>query len=816
MVLLLSIAAAANPATVVATPSLPLGPHPRIWLSVAARAALHTNVARTDSAAAAVVAACRRVTDEPAAFATSGSQGDGWAFPASACALAFQITGDPAFAEAGVRLWRALLEDVERQGDRQACIDGASPTRAVVSIARDGGSAIRFVGVHTALLYDWLHDAPGADDQLRQQTRDCFRAWLGWFAQMGELTTQPGTSTQAGFLAAKTLISVAASGDGDAVLDRGLSEVVDDGFGKQLVGDGLDSPPRAPTPGERHGVLVGGDWPEGWQYGSLGVLEYAFAARALEEQGVPLAALHGWTRDLVVRYIHGLTPARDGMYAGGDTQAATAHLPLQPRPLLAAILGPSSDEIAGWAADLRARLPPAQDAAPIFDALGEARGAQRYDYLAGTARPTFYFAPGTRNLYVRGAWSDDTSWAVFTCAPRQVDDHQHADASSFVLSRGADPLIVDPSPFGSRSSLTGNAVAVDSDLGDDDQGDGHPSQTPASEAELRWLRATGSGVVAASCDLARAFKPRDKPTDIPYARRDWVFLPEGDVVTIDRASTTGPARAMHLRFRSPARLTLGDAGAVPAATGDLGASRLAIHVVALSGGTPAIRSIPIGDCDQGPAGACTAARIPVDEYGLDVPGPEALAVHVIDARGTDEPPALVARLDVRAGDGGGGDLVGAAVRRGARVSYVLAGATPGAAASSRLSYTVPGDLGARHLIFDAPEDADGRASVEATPESGGCRITIEPGGAKAFAGRPLIFEVAAAAAGCQVAFLPTVTDDDGRAAFGGPYPRSAFPADGWRARLRHLPHPKRIVAVILLGIGAVLFRMLGRRRTGVR
>ena len=34
------------------------------------------------------------------------------------------------------------------------------------------------------------------------------------------------------------------------------------------------------------GVLDGGDWIEGWQYGPLAVAEYALAARAITRQGV--------------------------------------------------------------------------------------------------------------------------------------------------------------------------------------------------------------------------------------------------------------------------------------------------------------------------------------------------------------------------------------------------------------------------------------------------------------------------------------------------------------------------------------------------
>jgi hypothetical protein len=160
---------------------------------------------------------------------------------------------------------------------------------------------------------------------------------------------------------------------------------------------------------------------------------------------------------------------------------------------------------------------------------------------------------GTRNVYARSSWNSDAYWSVFTSAPRVVPDHQHVDATNFVFMRGQDDLVVDPSPYGTRSSLTSNAITCDSD---DVTGDYAPSQTPWSKAELVWVRGAQSGVVAARGDFARAFDFTDTPSDIPYGRRDWVFLPEGEIVTLDRTRTDRADRKTYLRFRSPTNLTL--------------------------------------------------------------------------------------------------------------------------------------------------------------------------------------------------------------------------------------------------------------------
>src|SRR4029079_7930866 len=249
--------------------------HPRIALTAPVKDALKRQVSVSHGAVAAAIQACKQAN--AAAGAPSGYQGDAWAFPASACALAYQVTGDPAHATKGERLLRALLEDVDHIGDRHACVAAAPPEQMIAAIRRDTGYAIRFIAPHAALAYDWLHDAPGVDEGVRAQARGCFRAWIDWYSTRGYLRSQPGANYHAGFVLAKTLIAIATAGEGDGSGDRHFREVVDDVFGRQILANGLATTAGGRPQGSRRGVLVGGDWAEGWQYGPLSVLEYAFA-----------------------------------------------------------------------------------------------------------------------------------------------------------------------------------------------------------------------------------------------------------------------------------------------------------------------------------------------------------------------------------------------------------------------------------------------------------------------------------------------------------------------------------------------------------
>jgi hypothetical protein len=717
-----------------AAPPPPRGPHPRIALTAPVLAALKRQASASQGPVAAAIQACRKNTT--AAGSPSGYQGDAWAFPASACALAYQLTGDKSYAAKGTRLLRALLEDVEQVGDRRACVPGAPPEQAIAAVKRDTGYAIRFIGPHAALTYDWLHGAPGMDEGLRAQARGCFAAWVDWYTRRGYLRTMPGANYHAGYVVAKALIAVATAGEGDGAGDRHFRDVVDDVFGRQIIGNGLAADAGGRPRGARHGVLVGGDWIEGWQYGPLSVVEYAFAARVLGEHGMDVKPVARWADDLTLRFLHGLTPTRDRMWIGGDTQNEGPFLDADGAALLATLLGPGTATGAGWAAALRASLNLRTWGPPVFDAVAAGRAVAPIDPLAG-GRPTSFLAAGTRNLYTRSGWDRGAFWAVFTSPPRLVDDHQRVDASNFVFVRGADALVVDPSPYGSRSSLTGNALTVDSAVVLDRY---KPSQTPWSEAELHWARATASGAATARADITRAFNFSGTESDLPLAWRDWLFLPEGEIVVVDRARTGGPSRAGYIRFRTPATLSRTKDGA----RGTIGGSALVIHAV-VQEPAPAVtvNRVAAGDCPEPNFGACGAARFAVGEYAVKLTGDALLAIHVLDGVGRNEPAAEVTPL---AGPG----LAGASILRAGRRTFVVASREAAASPAPSLSYEAAGDSAARHVVLDAPDDGRGRTAVAAAAVGGRCRITLGAAPGTSVAGHPAMFNVGPAAGGCRV------------------------------------------------------------------
>ena len=203
-------------------------------------------------------------------------------------------------------------------------------------------------------------------------------------------------------------------------------------------------------------------------------------------------------------------------------------------------------------------------------------------------------------MFARTRWDERAIWLVAECPRGIAVDHRHPKAGNFVLSRGVDDVIVDPSPYGSASTLTSNAPGVASALLPADY---TPSQGPwGTQVRWDWATQTRSGVIALRCDYADAFRFKDKDPDVAMAIRDLVLLPDREgtdaaLVVIDRARTGDDARGMNLRFRVAGGLALdGELG-----TKTVGATRLTIASVARTSGRPVIgrTRISAAECPTG-------------------------------------------------------------------------------------------------------------------------------------------------------------------------------------------------------------------------
>ncbi len=328
------------------------------------------------------------------------------------------------------------------------------------------------------------------------------------------------------------------------------------------------------------------------------------------------------------------------------------------------------------------------------------------------------YGRGTSVLFARSSWNPSAVWFVTQCS-RTIDvDHMPAAAGNFVLSRGSDHLVVDPSPYGSLSSLTGNAPTIQS---------GHlpanyvPSQAYWSvRTGYSWATRLEGGELLARCDYADQYKFQERPSDIPLAQRDFVLMPwsagadseSALLLVVDRARAKAASQNLHLRFRSPTLLKEQAPGRF---AGTLGQSDLVIRPLRQSGGTPEVRDEARGSCfDQKKnytRGNCDAARFDVSEMRQRIPGPSPVAVHLVEVGPKGASAAEPARLAARGASAWGFE------RGGRRWAVALADSAAPATYEA-------GDDEARHLVLPGEGGAGQPVRVSARAIASGCEVAL--------------------------------------------------------------------------------------------
>ncbi|MEP6859261.1 MAG: hypothetical protein ABJE66_01490 [Deltaproteobacteria bacterium] len=681
-------------ATAGATPAEPKGAHPRMILDGGLRSAWKQQAGLEHGPVVGSIKLCAhaRETHEHDSGVYRGSE---WVKVLQACLVAWGATDSKDDAATAIKFATALLEDQDMIGDHKG---GDS------IVTHDDGYPIRMVA-WTAIAYDWLYDQWPAE--LRARARGHWKAWLAWYRDKGYRKDTPGTNYHAGYLFAATVIAIAQGGEAGADGAKLWTEVADKMWAKDMAVAFTDD-----------GALAGGEWPEGWQYGPLSVAEIAFAARAMRQNGAPVQTAR-WLRQLLRVHVYGLTPG-DGVFVLGDSEDETAAY-VKPSPLTldAIALGDASPDDKRWARGELSRLQLQDVDWLVFDAI--AGVGDKPELPPRASWPTWYVATAVRTLFARTSWNPDAVWFVAECAPWLDVDHHVPNAGDFALSRGKDDVIVDPSPYGSQSTLTTNAPTIRNPKFPQEY---QPSQGYWSE-KTGWnmLTQRASGIVAGRCDYADQFKFQDAPSSVPEAVRDLVLIPSTDrkdaaLVVIDHADTGGADREMHLQFHSTGKLVLtGSKG--DGATATVGGTKLVITNL-LHAGKPVIGTPSGKDCfKEGTVrGTCTAARIPSTAYRLELPGPTPRAVHIIAAT---DPKTSVTSTALSGPDWGGVALAG---MRDAAIIWRTKG-------TGAFTYTAPHGV---HVVLDAPD----KASVTAKPEGAGCAVAITTAKGGAALAPPLV------------------------------------------------------------------------------
>ncbi|HEY4055786.1 MAG TPA: hypothetical protein VGM39_04230 [Kofleriaceae bacterium] len=690
--------------TALAAPPEPKGAHPRMLVD-AEQVKTWKALAKLDSGP--VVGAIKLCEDgKTTEHDRAVYMGSEWSRVLQACLVAYVATDKPEYAKTATKFFTALIDDVDKIGD-----GGGGDTAA----RRDSGYAIRNLGPYTALAYDWLYSQ--LPEPVRARARSRWSAWLTWYRDKGYRARQAGTNYQAGYLAAATMIAVAQAGDAKDTSTL-WTFVADQLWGHDMA--------EALAPG---GILDGGDWPEGWQYGPLSIAHYALAARVATKAGISVPGMQRWLHAVLQRHLYALSPS-DKLYVAQDTEAETPHVTPNVLTLDAIALGDAAPADRRAARAELARLQLTDKDYFLYDALASTDTKAEIAALDRATLPTLYRA-GTGALYTRTRWDGKAVWLAAECGKGLPVDHRQPKAGSFVLSRGADDAIVDPSPYGTASTLTSNAPTVTSPHFPTEY---QPSQGMWGTATWTYTTQTKSGVVAARCDYAGAYKLQEQPTDVKFAERDLVLLPSSDgtaasLLVLDRARTASAATPLHLQFHVVGGLALAnDAGEKL-----IGSTRIDIAPLAKSSGK-AVVVVPSGkDCFAKDVikGKCTAARFEASAYHVEVAGPEPFAAHLISV--TDQrAPAVVAKPLPPGTIAASTTSTVTTGARSATTSYAGFSLT-GPRAATIVWPTAPGGslhyLGpaGTHVVLDAP-NIGGMSTVKTTQTNGACDVTVTPGG----------------------------------------------------------------------------------------
>jgi hypothetical protein len=708
----------------VAVAAVPTSPHPRIWLTPQIVASWQALQSVPNSPVSRAITKCSNAHDDPEDYASGQFQSSRWVEAVDACLVAYKTTGSSQHRDTAIKYWTALIDDADNIGDGDGpCYPDACGTPSTFGIAqRDDGYSMRNNVTWAALGYDWLYNDLTPALRARYDTR--FQQWQAFALNPDAFERDDtGSNYNAGHVIAITLMAIGHADEMDAAKSGTgtmlWNHVANDVWG-QIMAHAIDI--RRP--------MHGGDWAEGWEYGPLSVAEISLAGRAVIQQGVTLPWVRTWLHELLYRYIYALTPD-NRLFIGGDVQNEAPTLEADPLPLYGLIAGPAAaeDKAKAKAEITRLALPVPNlngDFTLLTQSLAAADTTPAKAINRNGLAPS-YLAAGAGNFYARTGFGPNDIWMVSQCRGA-VSPHQHLDAGNVTLDRGADALLVDPTPYGSLSTLTGNAPTMSQPSYRD--AEYRPSQADWGETSApivlplflstRFVSA-GSGVSkvsATQCNYLGQFRFQDDPsTTVAGTVRDVVLLPGTtgasmlirDMIhtTADWTKTKDP---MLLRFHSMSAFTPSIAGDQARAV--VGGSALVIRRLFGAAITKA-ESVPVGDCFSGPHGACVNGRFASFDWNISVPGPTPSTIHLLDA--DDRNAVVPTASSIRTGS-----IVLTSVLREGRQYYVASHTVVNATITA---YDAPA-VDSTQIVLDPPAGA--RVMVTATLDAAShkCHFTL--------------------------------------------------------------------------------------------
>ncbi len=367
----------------------------------------------------------------------AGYQGDGYLHPLLNLGLCYQTTKTVA-ADTAPSYGAKGADILDKMSDPPGSPHWACPLR-------DDGYGIRNYGIGMALGYDWLYDA--LTPALRAKVYTALNLWIDWFEHGGICPDGPQQDGGferdypmgnyfAGYYAAKALAALATEGDNpqaptqwDDWLQRMHLQMVQPYYADHMIGGG---------------------WPEGWNYGPLATENMIWPALAARTaKGLDLVhnsvAPFNFPLEVGLNLIHFSWPNRlslddRGALYGSDNPART---PSYLYSVLAGVLAswndPSAPIVHSFAREVRNLQ--GEVGMPWQDFLFWDEDAPEQDFKT---LPLSYLAQGMGTVAMRSSWQTDAVWGSFTSGPYVAypgSGEQYYDQGSLAIVRGGQPLL---------------------------------------------------------------------------------------------------------------------------------------------------------------------------------------------------------------------------------------------------------------------------------------------------------------------------------------------------------------------------------------
>jgi hypothetical protein len=465
---------------------------------------------------------------------------DHYAFSAADAALAYQLTGQAAYADYAIAMTDAFVA-------------GEEAKIAAGEEADVAGDSYLYVGElvgDVALTYDWCFDRLSEPQKTRWIAYANQAVWNVWhhdeatwgnmmFPWSGWSVDNPSNNYYYSFLQATMLLGLATSGE-TAEAQTWLTTFRDDKIGAQLV----------PT---FNADLVGGGSREGTGYGVSMMRLFHLYAVWEASTGENLSSLTPHTKGSLFYLIHATVPTLDriapiGDHARDSTAALFDYHRDCEQELASFFPGQPEAGVAKWYLSHGSVPEMSQYFMYVKDFLYH--DATTPEEPLSKLHPAYY-ASGTGHVFVRSSWDESATWLNFIAGP-YTESHAHHDQGSFTLYKN-EWLAYDQnieSHSGLRQEEEAHNLVRFSDGG---------VTIPMKEGTTSTLFALHdeAAFTYLGGDLAPAYggDPRVKRVE-----RQIVFIKPGALVIFDYAEAPGIQKTWQLNTN--AAVTLGAGGVV--------------------------------------------------------------------------------------------------------------------------------------------------------------------------------------------------------------------------------------------------------------